>query len=140
MDENTSPLDCGSGLDGGLVAAGRASSAARRWRASGLPASAPGIQGLLLEDRGVMRHGQRSDRAGDGVVTSGGFRRRWSGPLPGARCPALAGDRLEVEIRGAFKTARIVSAAHSSGMAGACWRPGLNRSHRFGETQWRTSA
>ncbi len=65
--------------------------------------------GLLLEDRGIMRHGQRVlTPAGDGVITSGGFSPTMERSIALARVPAAAVGSCQVEIRSAPRAARIV--------------------------------
>ena len=110
MDETTSPLVSGLGWtvswepeDRDFV--GRQAIQAERSR---------GIQeklvGLVLEDRGIMRHGQRViTDAGDGIVTSGGFSPTIQRSVAMARIPAAAADSCQVEIRNEFRSTRIVS-------------------------------
>ncbi|MBT8442197.1 MAG: glycine cleavage system aminomethyltransferase GcvT [Gammaproteobacteria bacterium] len=65
--------------------------------------------GLILEDRGIMRHGQRIvTSAGDGIVTSGGFSPTIQRSIALARVPGDAAGVCEVEIRNALRDARIV--------------------------------
>ena len=65
--------------------------------------------GLLLEDRGIMRSGQRvMTGAGAGVVTSGGFSPTLERSVALARLPADHGERVEVEIRKRSCAARVV--------------------------------
>ncbi len=67
------------------------------------------LVGLVLEDRGVIRAGQRVvTDAGDGRVTSGGFSPTLECSIALARVPSAAGEHCEVEIRSNFKPARIV--------------------------------
>ncbi len=67
------------------------------------------LAGLLLEDPGIMRHGQRVlTPAGEGVVTSGGYSPTMERSVALARIPAGADGRCQVEIRGTLKSARIV--------------------------------
>ncbi|MDH5276589.1 MAG: glycine cleavage system aminomethyltransferase GcvT [Gammaproteobacteria bacterium] len=67
------------------------------------------LTGLLLEDRGIMRHGQRVlSPAGEGVITSGGFSPTMERSIALARLPVAAEGPCQVEIRGARKAARIV--------------------------------
>ncbi|MGN8157679.1 glycine cleavage system aminomethyltransferase GcvT [Salinisphaera sp. SWV1] len=74
--------------------------------------------GLLLEGRGVMRHGAAVRAAGDeasdagdapGQVTSGSFAPTLSRSIALARVPADWTDPVEVELRGKWVPARIVS-------------------------------
>jgi aminomethyltransferase len=65
--------------------------------------------GLVLEERGVMRSGQRvKTAAGEGQVVSGGFSPTMQRSIALARLPVGASEQCEVEIRSAFKAARIV--------------------------------
>jgi aminomethyltransferase len=67
------------------------------------------LVGLILDDRGIMRHGQRVvTAAGDGIVTSGGFSPTMQCSIALARLPGDADDDCEVEIRKARRNARIV--------------------------------
>jgi len=110
MDETTSPLVSGLGWTVSWKPeerdfVGRQAIQAERSR---------GIQeklvGLVLEDRGIMRHGQRViTDAGDGIVTSGGFSPTIRRSVALARIPAEATGSCQVEIRNEFRGARIVS-------------------------------
>lgn len=65
--------------------------------------------GLILDDRGIMRHGQRVvTSAGDGIVTSGGFSPTIQRSIALARVPGDAAGVCQVEIRNALRDARIV--------------------------------
>lgn len=67
------------------------------------------LAGVLLEDPGIMRHGQRVlTPAGEGVVTSGGYSPTMERSIALARVPAAADGACQVEIRGTLKAARIV--------------------------------
>ncbi|MFQ5634184.1 MAG: glycine cleavage system aminomethyltransferase GcvT [Gammaproteobacteria bacterium] len=67
------------------------------------------LVGLILDDRGIMRHGQRvTTAAGDGVVTSGGFSPTIQRSIALARVPADAAGACQVEIRSACRDAKIV--------------------------------
>jgi aminomethyltransferase len=67
------------------------------------------LVGLVLDDRGIMRHGQRViTAAGDGVVTSGGFSPTIERSIALARVPGDAAGTCEVEIRNARRNAYIV--------------------------------
>jgi aminomethyltransferase len=109
MDETTSPLVSGLAWTVALEPADRdfiGRAAIERERAQ--PATAA-FTGVLLEDRGVMRHGMRiRTSAGDGVITSGGFAPTLERSIGLARVPAGASPAAEVEIRGTLKPARLV--------------------------------
>jgi len=67
------------------------------------------LVGLVLEDRGVLRPGQKVvTLAGEGVTTSGGFSPTLQKAIAFARVPAKAGESCEVEIRGKYFRARVV--------------------------------
>ncbi len=70
------------------------------------------LAGLLLEDRGVMRHGQRVLTAtGEGVITSGSFSPTLGRSIALARVPVDAHGHCTVEIRNAERRARLVPPA-----------------------------
>lgn len=98
MDATVTPLECGLAayvdLASGRDFVGRAALARRAPRFRRL--------GLVLLERGVLRHGQRVvTPAGEGVVTSGGFAPTLGRSVALARLPlAVApGDRVEAAIR-----------------------------------------
>jgi len=67
------------------------------------------LVGLVLADRGIMRHGQRViTDAGDGEVTSGGFSPTMERSIALARVPFAANTNCQVEIRKALREARVV--------------------------------
>jgi len=67
------------------------------------------LVGLVLEDRGIMRHGQRVIAgSGDGVVTSGGFSPTMQRSIALARIPADAVGTCRVQIRNDKRNAMIV--------------------------------
>jgi aminomethyltransferase len=67
------------------------------------------LVGLILDDRGIMRHGQRViTDSGDGVVTSGGFSPTLQCSIALARIPVAADGACQVEIRNAVRDVRIV--------------------------------
>jgi aminomethyltransferase len=109
MDETTSPLVSGLGWTVAWAPAerefvGRAALAGER--AAG-PSAA--LVGLVLADRGVMRHDQRVvTPAGEGRITSGGFAPTLNRSVALARVPAAATGDCAVDIRGALRAARIV--------------------------------
>jgi len=68
--------------------------------------------GLLLQGRGIMRHGQRVvTAAGDGEITSGSFSPTMEQTIALARVPAEADGECQVEIRNKLIDARIVKPA-----------------------------
>ncbi len=67
------------------------------------------LAGLILEDRGIMRHGQRvMTGAGDGTVTSGGFSPTMQRSIALARIPVDANGTCQVQIRNDKRNAKIV--------------------------------
>jgi aminomethyltransferase len=67
------------------------------------------LVGLILQDRGIMRHSQRViTPAGDGIITSGGFSPTIRRSIALARIPGEATGDCRVEIRNAERRARIV--------------------------------
>jgi aminomethyltransferase len=108
MDEDVTPLESGLAwtvpmrTDRAFI--GRA--ALERQREQGLQRK---LFGLVLEGRGVLRHGQRVATAvGDGLTTSGGFSPTLQRAIAFARLPAGASGDCRVEIRGKELPARIV--------------------------------
>jgi aminomethyltransferase len=109
MDESTSPLVAGLGWTVALEPADRdfiGRAAIERERAAP-PRQA--FTGVVLEDRGVMRHGMRvCTSAGDGILTSGGFAPTLERSIGLARIPRGAAAEASVEIRGVLKPVRLV--------------------------------
>ncbi len=67
------------------------------------------LTGLILDDRGIMRHGQRVfTPAGEGVITSGGFSPTMERSIALARVPVAAEGSCQVEIRSTQRAARIL--------------------------------
>lgn len=111
MDEDTSPLECGLGWTVAWSALARRFIGREALEAQRAAGESTRLRGLLLEDRGIMRHGQRvMTDAGEGVITSGGYSPTLERSIAMARIPAAATEasRCTVEIRGAGKAARIV--------------------------------
>ena len=108
MDENVTPLESGLSWTVAMrderefigrkaLAAQQAAGVARRF------------VGLLLEDRGVLRAGQKVlTPAGEGITTSGGFSPTLERAIALARIPASASGDCAVEVRGRQLRARIV--------------------------------
>ncbi len=109
MDAETSPLVSGlawtvSFDDESRDFVGR--EALLEQRAKGLDEK---LVGLVLEDRGIMRHGQKvNTEAGPGVVTSGGFSPTMKRSIALARVPFAADDQCYVQIRNSSCRATIV--------------------------------
>ena len=109
MDEDTTPLESNLGWSIAWQPErdfiGRA--ALQALRDSG--ATRKKLTGLVLEDKGVMRHGQQvQTSAGEGVVTSGVFSPTLGYSIALARLPRLATGSCTVRIRDAAVAARIV--------------------------------
>lgn len=109
MDETTTPYE--SGLAWTVVLApgrdfiGRAVLDAQL--AEGVPRQ---MVGLVLEDKGVLRHGQRVDCAsGSGEVLSGTFAPTLGKSIALARVPAGDPGVVTVDIRGRAVPARVVT-------------------------------
>ncbi|MEW5708858.1 MAG: glycine cleavage system aminomethyltransferase GcvT [Pseudomonadota bacterium] len=107
MDEDVTPFECGLGwavdLDGTRDFVGRAALAGARPRWQRL--------GLVLEDKGVLRHGQRVETAaGEGLVTSGGFAPTLGRSIALARVPlgVAPGASVNVAIRDKMAQAKCV--------------------------------
>lgn len=108
MDESVTPLQSGLAWTVAMKDErdfiGRAALAAQR--EAGVPDK---LVGLVLEDRGVLRHGQRVvTPEGDGALTSGTFSPTLHKAIGLARIPAKAEGRCQVDIRGKLLEARIV--------------------------------
>jgi len=108
MDETVTPLESGLGWTVGWSEGrnfiGRA--ALERQKAEG---GLRRLVGLVLEERGVLRHGQTVESdAGEGRVTSGTWSPTLSRAIALARIPAGAGDSVAVDIRGRKLPARVV--------------------------------
>lgn len=108
MDETVTPLESGLAwtvaMDGERDFIGRA--ALERQKAQGVSRR---LVGLVLEDRGVLRHGQRVlTSAGEGEVTSGTFSPTLQQAIGLARVPAACEAAVEVDIRGRRLAARVV--------------------------------
>jgi len=109
MDSETSPLVSGLGWTVSFGDTERAfigRQALCEQRSRGVDEK---LAGLILEDRGIMRHGQKVATAtGPGIVTSGGFSPTMKRSIALARIPAAATDRCRVQIRNSSCRARIV--------------------------------
>lgn len=107
MDERVSPLDAGLAWTVSLsdtrdfIGKSALVQKGQQWQ----------VLGLLLTDRGVLRSHQKviTDH-GDGEITSGTFSPTLNQSIALARLPlgVALGDRVEVEIRGKYLTAKVV--------------------------------
>jgi aminomethyltransferase len=109
MDDTVTPLESGLGWTVAFAPEGRAfigrAALEKQREAGGLRR----FVGLDLEDRGVMRGGQRVvvPEVGEGVVTSGIFSPTLGRSVAFARLPAGQYDHCLVDIRGQWKSARV---------------------------------
>jgi aminomethyltransferase len=110
MDEQHHPLESGLAWTVAFEPADRdfiGRAALRRVREAGCDR----LVGLLLEERGVLRSGQRvlaTGIAGEGVVTSGTYSPTLNRSIALARVPATTAAAVQVEIRGKLHAARVV--------------------------------
>jgi len=67
------------------------------------------LVGLILEDKGIMRSGQRVlvDGAMDGIITSGSYSPTLACSIALARVPATTGEQVMIDIRGKMMAARV---------------------------------
>jgi aminomethyltransferase len=108
MDETVSPWEANLGwtiaLDEGRDFIGRA--ALEKQKADGVKRV---MVGLVMDEKGVLRHGQRVvTPLGDGEILSGSFSPTLGKSIAFARVPAGASDGLQVDIRGRLVPVRIV--------------------------------
>lgn len=109
MDESISPYEAGLAwtvaLDEGRDFIGRA--VLESQKAAGAPRK---LIGLVMDEKGVLRHGQRvATPAGDGEILSGTFSPTLGKSIAFARVPAAAGeDGVQVDIRGRLVPVRVV--------------------------------
>ena len=108
MDETVSPLAANMGwtitwepADRDFV--GRKALEAQR------EAGTDKLIGLVMTDKGVLRHGQKVKTAnGEGVITSGTFSPTLGHAIGMARVPAGVGETVEVEMRKKWVTVKVV--------------------------------
>ncbi len=108
MDETVTPWEANLGwtvsLDAGRDFIGRAALEAQK--AQGVPRE---MIGLVMDDKGVLRHGQRvATPQGDGEILSGSFSPTLACAIAFARVPSGARDALQVDIRGRLVPVRAV--------------------------------
>jgi aminomethyltransferase len=110
MDETTTPLESALGWTvawepGDRDFIGRAALETQR-------ANNPTrkLVGLVLQERGVLRHDQKVvvEGIGEGVVTSGSFSPTLGKAIAFARVPAQTGEQCKVDIRGKLLNAKVV--------------------------------
>jgi aminomethyltransferase len=108
MDETVSPYEAGLAwtvaLDAGRDFIGRG--VLEKQKADGAPRQ---VIGLVLDDKGVLRHGQRVTSAnGDGEILSGTFSPTLGKGIALARVPAGEPGEVAVDIRGKLVPVRVV--------------------------------
>lgn len=109
MDEQTSPLEANLAWTVAFEPAARdfvGRPALEQLRAAGVQHA---LVGLLMDEKGVLRHGQRVlTAAGEGSVLSGTFSPTLGQAIAFARVPVGASATAEVEIRGKRVPVRVV--------------------------------
>ena len=108
MDESTSPFEAALAwtvaLDGERDFIGR--EALERQLAAGVPRA---MVGLVMEEKGVLRHGQRVlTAAGEGEILSGTYSPTTGKSIAFARVPAGELGEVRVDIRGRHVPVRVV--------------------------------
>src|SRR5690606_1736949 len=108
MDESTTPWEAGLAwtvaLDEGRDFIGRAALEAQK--AAGVPRQ---LVGPVMDERGVLRHGQKVLAAGgDGEILSGTFSPTLGKAIAFARIPAGETGQVRVDIRGREVPVRVV--------------------------------
>jgi aminomethyltransferase len=108
MDEDVTPWEAGLAwtiaLDEGRDFIGR--DALEKQKTGGVKRA---LVGLLMDDKGVLRHGQRVvTPLGDGEILSGGFSPTIGKSIAFARVPAGVDGNLQADIRGRLVPVRVV--------------------------------
>ncbi len=108
MDEDITPFEAGLAwtvsLDAGRDFIGRA--VLDKQKADGAKRA---MVGLVFDDKGVLRHGQRVVTAlGDGEILSGSFSPTLGKSIAFARVPTGTAEKAEVDIRGKLVPVRVV--------------------------------
>jgi aminomethyltransferase len=108
MDEDITPWEAGLAwtvaLDADRDFIGRA--ALEKQKAGGVPRA---LVGLVMDDKGVLRHGQRVvTPQGDGEILSGTFSPTLAKSIAFARVPTGASEGVSVDIRGKLVPVRVV--------------------------------
>ncbi|HNR92913.1 MAG TPA: glycine cleavage system aminomethyltransferase GcvT [Dokdonella sp.] len=108
MDESTTPWEAGLAwtvsLDEGRCFIGR--SALEAQKSNGVPRR---LVGLVMDEKGVLRHGQRViTPLGDGEILSGTFSPTLGKSIAFARVPASVEGDVRVDIRGREVPVRVV--------------------------------
>ncbi len=99
MDENITPLEANMGWSVAFEPADRdfiGRKALEQKKAEGHDK----LVGLVMEEKGVLRHGQKvTVEGGEGIITSGTFSPTLGFSVAMARVPSSVGDTAEVEMR-----------------------------------------
>jgi aminomethyltransferase len=108
MDDTITPWEAGLAwtvsLEPGREFIGRA--ALEKQKADGVPRT---MVGLVMDEKGVLRHGQRvATEQGDGEILSGTFSPTLGKAIAFARVPAPTRDVANVDIRGKLVPVRVV--------------------------------
>lgn len=111
MDETVSPLAANMGWTIALEPSDRTfigRAALEQQKAAGTDK----LVGLVMEQKGVLRHGQRVVvEGGEGIITSGTFSPTLGFSIAMARVPASTGDSAEVDIRGKLVPVKVIKPA-----------------------------
>ncbi|MEE1999940.1 glycine cleavage system aminomethyltransferase GcvT [Alkalimonas sp. NCh-2] len=111
MDETVSPLAANMGWTIAWEPADRnfiGRAALEQQKAAGTDK----LVGLVMEQKGVLRHGQRVVvEGGEGIITSGTFSPTLGFSIAMARVPASVGDSAEVDIRGKLVPVKVIKPA-----------------------------
>jgi aminomethyltransferase len=109
MDETTTPFEAGLAWTVALDPAGRefiGRQALEAQKAGGVPRQ---TVGLVMDEKGVLRHGQRVDSAvGDGEILSGTYSPTLGKSIALARLPGGDPGTVSVDIRGRQVPVRVV--------------------------------
>jgi aminomethyltransferase len=110
MDERTHPFESGLGWTMALMPRERDFIGRAALEAVVRAGSPRKLIGLLLEERGVLRAGQKvhAAPAGEGEITSGTYSPTLERSIALARVPAATAARVQVEVRGKLLNARVV--------------------------------
>ncbi|MFC0446347.1 glycine cleavage system aminomethyltransferase GcvT [Pseudidiomarina halophila] len=108
MDENTTPLEANMGWSVAFEPEDRkfiGRNALEKQKAEGHNK----LVGLVMREKGVLRHGQKVVvDGGEGVITSGTFSPTLGFSIAMARVPSSVGETAEVEMRKKFVTVSVV--------------------------------
>ncbi len=108
MDETTTPLESGLAWTIAWEPAERDFIGRQALEAQRRDGATRKLVGLVMEERGVLRHGQRViTEFGDGELTSGSFSPTLGKSVALARIPAKAASDIAVDIRGRAVPVRI---------------------------------